>query len=177
MKRYPLVPFGNAVFDLEIECSIERRANMLAVSFELAGDLASLDIPRSVPTPSRQDRLWEDTCFEFFIAPKNSPQYWEFNLAPSGHWNVYHLDSYCKGLRAEPAVTTLPFAVRRQPDLLSLDLEVELDKFVQAGEPIQMAVSAVVKQHAARDTVTYWALKHCGAQPDFHLRDSFILDL
>ncbi len=175
MKRYPLVPFGNVIFDFEIACTVERRADVLAASFELAGDLAVLDIPQSVPTPSRQDRLWEDTCFEFFIAPKNSPQYWEVNLVPSGNWNVYHLDDYRQGLRAEPSVTTLPFAVRRQPGLLSLDVEVELDKLVQASEPIQVAISAVVKQQDGE--VSYWALAHCGTQPDFHLRESFIVEL
>jgi hypothetical protein len=177
VKRYSLLPFGNAIFDFEIECSIERRANTLAVSFELAGDLAALDIPQPVPTPARQDRLWEDTCFEFFIAPQNLPQYWEFNLAPSGNWNVYRLDSYRQGLRVESSVTMLPFAIRRQPDLLSLDLEVELDEFIQSSEPVQAAISAIVKQHALHSTVTYWALKHCGEQPDFHLRESFIVAL
>ena len=72
-------------------------------------------------------------------------------------------------------MTTLPFAVRRQPDLLSLDLEVELDKFVHVNEPIQMAISAVIR--CTDGAVSYWALVHCGDQPDFHLRKSFTIDL
>jgi hypothetical protein len=175
MKRYSLLPFGNELFDYEIACAVERRADVLAVSFELVGDLTTLDIPQPVPSPSRQERLWEDTCFEFFIAAKGSPHYWEFNLAPSGNWNVYRLDDYCQGLRPEPAVTALPFAVRRQSDLLSLDVEVELDRLVQADEPIQMAISAVTRR--IDGAVSCWALAHCGDQPDFHLRESFIVAL
>jgi hypothetical protein len=175
MQRYSLLSFENELFDYEITCAVERRANVLAVSFELAGDLAALHIPQLVSTLTRQDRLWEDTCFEFFIAPKNSPLYWEFNLAPSGDWNVYYLDDYRQGLRAEPSVTALPFAVHSQPGLLSLDMEVELTKFVPADEPIQMAISTVVQR--TDGTMSYWALAHCGDQPDFHLRESFIVEL
>ena len=61
--------------------------------------------------PARRDRLWEETCFEFFLAVKNSPRYWEFNLSPAGHWNVYRFADYRQGMQEEPAFASLPFSV------------------------------------------------------------------
>lgn len=76
-------------------------------------------------------------------------------------------------MREEPAFTSLPFSVQRQPDALLLSLEIDLGKIVRPEQKLEVAVSAVIKDIDGR--MSYWALAHPGPQPDFHLRDGFIL--
>ncbi len=173
MKRYALIPFGDPVPDLRLEVAVARHSNRLALNYALTGDLSSVMVPATSPIPSRRDELWQETCFEFFVAPKGSLQYWEFNLAPSGDWNVYHLSDYRQGMQAEARLVALPFTVRGRPDSLSLDLETDLDSIIPKDAPIQMAITAVIKR--IDGTFGYWALAHCGPQPDFHRRESFAI--
>ena len=154
---------------------INRRGDTLSIRYDLRGALAELVIPAPADLPSRKHRLWEETCFEFFLGVKDSPQYWEFNLSPSGHWNVYRFDGYRQGMAEETAFTSLPVSVRRRPDLLSVALELEIDRIVAADQPLAVGLAAVLR---FRDQgLTYWALTHPGPQADFHRRDSFLIDL
>ena len=54
-------------------------------------------------------------------------------------------------------------------------VEVELDKLVPSDQDLKIGISAVIK--TINNGVTFWALTHPGPQADFHLRDSFIVDL
>jgi hypothetical protein len=176
-RGFSLKPFPSAGLfpHLEITGNIGRRFNMLSLSYTLHGPLAELVIPAPADTRVRKNALWEETCFEFFLGMKNSDHYWEFNLSPAGHWNVYRFTSYRQGMQEEPAFTSLLFSVRVRPDALGLSLEIDLDKIIPAGQALEVAVSAVIK--TADGKITYWALAHPGPQPDFHRRDGFILEL
>ena len=176
-KRFPLQPFpgGTQPGDLRLTATVGRRSNIIAIQYVLLGNLTGLAIPAPAPIPSRKNKLWEETCFEFFVAVKNSPRYWEFNLSPSGHWNGYSFEAYRQGMREEMAFTSLPFTVNRQSDSLSLDLETDLGRIVKAGQAIEVAISAVIKRQDG--DVTFWALIHRGRQADFHLRDNFVVEL
>jgi hypothetical protein len=44
-----------------------------------------------------------------------------------------------------------------------------------AGLPLEISLTAVIEQ--VGKGVSYWALAHTGAEPDFHRRDSFRLGL
>jgi hypothetical protein len=44
-----------------------------------------------------------------------------------------------------------------------------------AGLPLEVSLTAVIEQVV--QGVSYWALAHTGAEPDFHRRDSFRLRL
>ncbi len=125
--------------------------------------------------PTRRSRLWEETCFEFFLGVMNSDQYWEFNLSPAGHWNVYRFTSYREGMKEELAFASLPFSIQNQPDALRLALELELGRIVPADQPVKVAISAVIRSIDGK--MLYWALIHPGPKPDFHRRDSFIVEL
>jgi hypothetical protein len=160
--------------DLEVIGTIARRANVLTIAYSLLGDLADVEIAPAAD-PTRQGKLWEATCFEFFLGTKNDKHYWEFNLSPTGHWNVYSFDDYRQGLKEETAFPILPFSVQVEPDALSLALKVNLGAIVPATQALEVAIATVVK-HRNGDR-SYWALKHPGKEPDFHLRDSFTLKL
>jgi hypothetical protein len=176
-RNFSLKPFlpADSLSDIEITGSISRASNTLAITYTLLGPLSELLIPPPAEMPSRKDALWEKTCFEFFLAPENSDQYWEFNLSPAGHWNVYSFKSYRQGMQEEPAFTALPFRVYRQPKAMKLSMKLDLARITPEDHTLQIAVSAVIK--ALSGKTTCWALTHPGPQADFHRRDAFILEL
>ncbi|MBL1200266.1 MAG: DOMON-like domain-containing protein [Nostoc sp. GBBB01] len=168
-------PFSESVANLEITGDISRNINQFSITYNLIGDLNQIAIAAPSNTPSRQHQLWENTCFEFFLSIKNSQQYWEFNLSPAGHWNVYRFDGYRQGMREEAALTTLAFNVTNQPNKLVLTLNIDLDKIISPEKIIEVAITTVIQYKDGG--FSYWALTHRGAEADFHLRDSFILEL
>lgn len=160
---------------VRITGNIARNSNTLFLSYELLCPLAELVIPAEAESRERRDFLWKETCFEFFLGKKDSDRYWEFNLSPSGHWNVYSFTSYRQGMREEPAFASLPFMVRTSADSLRLSLGLDLKKIIPAEQALQVAVSAVIKERDGK--ITYWALTHPGPDPDFHRRGGFVIEL
>ncbi len=155
--------------------SIARHANLLSVVYEIRGDLSEISVPEPADAPGRRDRLWEGTCLELFLGPDGSAAYWEFNLSPAGHWNVYRFESYREGMREEPVFSSLPFGVRTEPRMFRLSLDVDIGRLVPAGKGADVAVCAVVRTKAGESS--HWALSHPGLRPDFHRRDGFRLRL
>ena len=98
--RFLLKPFpGEATpAGVTIGGSIARRAAALSVRYEVRGDLSKVSIPTAAEAPRRRDRLWEETCLELFLGTEDSDRYWEFNLSPSGNWNVYRFTRYREGM-------------------------------------------------------------------------------
>ncbi|MFZ2446636.1 MAG: DOMON-like domain-containing protein [Syntrophobacteraceae bacterium] len=172
-----LKPFpGTEVPDgLGVRCDIGRRENVLSVAFELLGTKPDVLVPAPAAVPSRKDGLWENTCFELFLAPRDSQRYWEFNLSPSGDWNVYRFDGYREGMREEEAYSSLPLETRREGDSFVLLLAIDLGGLIRADLAVDAAISAVIRRRGQE--VSYWALVHCGPRPDFHRRDGFTMDL
>lgn len=159
--------------DVSITGHIGRSRQTLSLSYELQGSLVEVVIPGAAGPPRRKDELWTTTCFEFFLALPESQRYWEFNLSPAGHWNVYRFDGYRQGMQTESAFTILPFSVQIQPTRVRLDIEVDLEKIIPATQPLEVAITAVIQ--SAQGEVSYWALTHAGSQADFHLRQGFMI--
>jgi hypothetical protein len=175
--RFFLKPFpgeGNPA-GIAIGGSIARSADTLSVRCEVRGDLSKVSIPLAAEAPRRQDRLWEETCLELFLGTTDSAEYWEVNLSPSGHWNVYRFDKYREGMREEPAFASLPFAVRIGPDALELSIELDGGKILPAGKDLAASVAAVIG--ATDGGKSHWALVHPASRPDFHRREGFALTL
>jgi hypothetical protein len=174
---FSLIPFpsDSVRHDLIISGSVERRSNILAISFVLAGPLSEIVIPSAAEIPCRKNALWEETCFELFLGRQNSEEYYEFNFSPAGHWNVYRFTAYRQGMTEEPSFASLPFRVHQYPDALQLSIEIALDKIIKADQLLKIGISAVIKSINGR--TTYWALTHPGTRPDFHNKESFIIEL
>ena len=183
-QTFSLQPFPStkSLPNLKIVGNIARNSNQLTICYMLEGDFKEIALAKPTGgiappsnTRSRKHELWKDTCFEFFLSIKDSARYWEFNLSPAGHWNVYRFDAYRQGMQEETAFTILPFNVQNQAEGLALVLDVDLDKIVSAKQAIEVGITTVIKHRDGE--VTYWALTHRGAEADFHLRDSFIVEL
>ena len=176
-QDFSLQPFSpiSPTLNFKVTGTIARRAHELAIRYELTGQLGKLVIPSPADLPARRPGLWEETCFEFFLGVKDSPRYWEFNLSPAGPWNVYRFAGYRHGRVEETAFASLPRRVRRRPDNLRVDLELEIDRIVGADQSLEVGIAAVIE--IAGGGLTYWALTHPGLEADFHRRDSFLAEL
>ena len=160
---------------LAITGTISRCGQRLQILYRLQGPLDSLVIPPAAAAPARRDLLWQSTCLELFLACPGQDAYWEFNLSPAGHWNVYRLQGYRLDLAPEPAYQQLDLQVRRDPRELRLSLEIDLPPGLELDQPLQAAITAVFVQRSG--LIHYWALGHGGPEPDFHRRDGFLLRL
>ncbi|HET6824241.1 MAG TPA: DOMON-like domain-containing protein [Anaerolineales bacterium] len=150
--------------------------HVLTLHYTLSGNTDCVLLPHLSQTPGRKDELWRETCFEFFLAVKDQPGYWEFNMSPSGNWNVYRMDAYRRiGFREETAISKLEFEFGKGMDGHSLDVSVDLTPLFTTGSELQLAIAAVIQTRDGDET--YWALIHPAPNADFHLRESFILEL
>ena len=153
-----------------------RAENNLSIHYEVHGEIEQILFAASSSTPARKDDLWRATCFEFFIAIQDQPQYWEFNMSPSGNWNVYVMDAYRQvNMREETAFTQLPFEFRKTNDKVLLDISVDLNPILRMEQPLQIGVTAIIQTTNRNES--YWALAHPGPHADFHLRESFSIRL
>jgi hypothetical protein len=171
---YHLEPFPDGLSPgIAIVGRIVRDFSALTVEVELGGDLGEVVLEGTGESPARRHGLWEGTCLELFLAPGDSPVYWEFNLSSAGHWNVYRFSDYRQEMREEEAFGNLPFKFHRKPGSLVLAMEIDLAGIIHTPQSLDAAVCALVKHRGG--PMSYWALTHCGPRPDFHRRESFIL--
>ncbi len=174
---FDLVPFPGSPpsVSLRIEGSLHRHGN--STQFFITIVCANIDrirFPAHGKSSERKYGLWEQTCFEFFLAPKNSRRYWEFNISPSGAWNVYRFKNYREGMIEESAVLTLHSKVIRQRESLSISLDFDSRNLFGPELIMRAGVSAVIED--IKGMKSYWALAHMGEKPDFHARKSFTIE-
>lgn len=175
-KTFALIPYpAENIPSIEITGKFGREGNILSFHYSIQGKLENILLPEP-SNSSRQDDLWKATCFEFFIAIKDQPQYWEFNMSPSSKWNVYAMDAYRQvNMREEVVFTQLPFEFKKNDNEITLDISVDLDPIIQPETNLHIGVTTIIQTDDGNET--YWALAHPGPHADFHLRDSFILEL
>lgn len=181
LATFSLLPFESLPESttLSITGSLSRKNDQLTISYLMSGDVDAVVLPSFNTTDVREDRLWESTCFEFFLTAgaeklDQSP-YWEFNLSPTGAWNVFALDGYRKGLREETAFTQLPFSVSQSSEGVRLDISVDLSGLELSEPQWLLGVSAVCVLVGGEET--FWAIAHPSPEADFHSAGSFILQL
>ena len=144
----PFAPEGSR-HGVEITGHLARRPAALTIGYRLQGRLADVLLPAPPAAPARRHRLWEGTCFEFFLALQEAAPYWEFNLSPAGDWNVYRFSNYRQGQAIEPAFASLPFGVHRSPETLRLTLEVDLARIVPADRPLRWPLPRLSRRRTA----------------------------
>ena len=149
----------------------------LAVAYVIEGDIERLRIP--APQPARfADELWRHTCCELFIARENESAYHECNFSPSHAWATYAFArTRERAAQRDLSVVNPHIAVRRRADRLELDAVIRLDRLSSdyTDARLVLAVSAVIED--CDGALSYWALAHPQAKPDFHHPDAFVLEL
>lgn len=147
---------------------------LMTLRFEIIGSgNISCQLSEHDVASQRLDDLWKSTCFECFIAGA-SDNYQEWNFAPNGNWNAYDFDSYRKEM--QPANVQPPSIARTSTsDRARFEIDFSVGEEL-SFEVLKISLTAVVLEKGD-DKPFYWALSHAGAKSDFHLRESFTLEL
>lgn len=166
--RLPLIPHPSSPHGgLTLDVEARRREGILSLDYALAGPVERVLWPDPAPR-ERTDELWRTTCFEVFVTTRTG--YIEFNLSPSGAWAAYTFDGYREAMRdlevPPPLVVT-----RRAPGAFALTVDLPLPDDATA----HLGLTAVIE--GLDGTIGYWGLAHPSDKPDFHHRDSFVLEL
>lgn len=172
LVRHPAAPGNSPLRHIEASTTCLQNGG-LKLSYRLFGSPADIRIPATA-VPLATDGLWQHTCCELFIAPTNSSGYDEFNFSPSGQWAHYRFNAYRErddnfSPRIAPLITWQDLS-----DGFQLDATLSPQQ-LPASPSLQVSITAVIE--ASDGSKHYWALTHCAAQPDFHLRQSFCLTL
>ena len=145
-----------------------RLGERLRVNYQLSGPCDDLWLPEPAPRPQRLDELWQSTCLECFLARPGEESYWEVNLAPSGHWNVYRLEGYRQGLTPETACSRAPRLERQDPwPAVAFQMDLMLPPALAEAPVLEVGVTAVIATRGG--AISYWALQHPGEQADFQI--------
>lgn len=174
---FALCPFSadGTPSDLRLEGEVSREGDLLRLRYRLGGAIDTVRVPAPVASPERRDGLWTTTCFECFWGLEGERPYWELNLSPAGPWNLYRLEDYRLGLRPEPGYDQPLHRVSQGGGVLSVELDLPLPAPIPQDAPLQVAIAAVIEDRCGQ--LSYWALAHPEAEPDFHRRDAFLLRL
>jgi hypothetical protein len=176
---HELRPFESAA-DLAgtiLRAAVQGAGSVLSLRYVLRAPAGRWRVPDPRPDAARADGLWEHSCFEAFVAPTGGTGYWEVNLSPSGDWNVYRFDGYREGMRPEVRARTPAIRLERAScGTLTLHAGLDLASITELStHPLEVGLAAVLE--STDGVLSYWAMAHTPAKPDFHRRESFVVRL
>jgi hypothetical protein len=154
---------------------LQRDRDLLSVRYDFMADRNVLkwEMPT---TDSRQDELWQTTCAELFLKIPTNKAYWEFNFSPSGAWNAYSFTDYRTDRKPELNIDSVNIKNSIESDThRCLVVEFSLTGLNLADQTLQCGITAVAE--LSDHEKFYYALTHSSEKPDFHLADSFTLNI
>lgn len=170
--HYKLIPFSgdekSLFFTVNFQILPKAKVN---ITFNIKGDIDKIVVPELSSNPQRIDRLWEQTCFEFFIGEKKKENYYEVNLSPSKDWNVFAFDSYRMGKRDELKIENVNISIEKTKKSLNLSTIIDFSDLIHSKN-IVLGISAMTYDKS--ENGEYWAIKHSGDNPDFHSKANYI---
>ncbi len=140
----------------------------LALSYEFTAQQAQVLLPQP-NVPVFANELWKHTCFELFVAGSGHG-YREYNFSPSSAWAAYEFSDYRMGMA--PLMLEQPPAIHMNRQRMQVRLPLVS---LPSSSSHAIGLAAVIEECDGR--LSYWALKHPSAKPDFHHRSSFIGNL
>ncbi len=153
---------------------------LLTLEFLLHGELHRLRLPELLATPAhrpqRRDELWQHTCLELFARAGAGPGYLEFNFSPDGDWAAYEFEDY-RGARRnlEPAACTVRSI--REGNSLRVCAVLTVPTMAATGQGVAWQLNPAAVLESSDRALSYWALRHPRAQPDFHDPAGYICTL
>jgi hypothetical protein len=147
---------------LAVEAEARKAKGRLWLSYAVLGDLAALRLPASPPEP---EALWRHFCLEAFVAGDAAGGYCEYNFALPDAWGGYVFSGCRKPVAGQSPAAPLSMRWRRSPQGLRLVAE------LPCGPLVRLGLSAVLEDAAGK--LSYWAIAHPSAKPDFHLADGW----
>jgi hypothetical protein len=172
-----LIPF-QACEGLRLVCKVLWLSDVLTLRYEMTGRVFDVVLPRTGGggAPKRRDSLWKQTCLEAFLTTPSDPGYWELNLSWNGDWNAYRFSDYRQGQQTELRIDEPQgkAGISSETDF-SFESRIDLRRLLlNENDRILIGISAVLEIRG--EGLTYWAAKHSGEKPDFHCRESFVVE-
>lgn len=183
LKPFPgAIPLRSPQSQYTVSASVHLREERCELRFRVEARSpearAALQLTSPANSGSRKDGLWKTTCFEAFFKNPHQPGYLEWNAHRNGDWNLYAFDDYRKGMREVVAASEpLIFLDKTEGDTFEIGFSISRQILeLELGEaPWNVSLTMVIE--APLNEVHYWALAHCGKEPDFHLPESFLLSI
>ena len=119
--------------NITVEASLEIEDKNFKLEYQVKGEVNNYIFSK----PSREKRaneLWRATCFELFLAPKESLNYWELNLSPSKAWNFYAFDNYKLCMREEKNISLPIIHISQKKNNYSLSLKFNFDRELKEAD-------------------------------------------
>ena len=156
-----------------LTASAERDAEgWLRFRYVIHGAIDRIALPVRA-APQQTDDLWHHTCFEAFIAAEDHPAYLECNFSPSTAWATYSFSRFRTGMTTIVPLEPPHITLKAEHDRLVLEARVHLGDFT--ARSLRIGLTTVIEDKAGK--LSYWALRHPLAKPEFHHRGGFILRL
>ena len=153
-----------------VHASLGAVGQRVHIRFEIDAEPRALRWPEAT-VPAFRDGLWRHSCVELFCAGAQD-DYREFNFSPSGEFAVYGFDAYRSGMRSLELGTP---GILRHAGAAGLGVDVQMPaEWLGAHSQSPRAVGLTAVLEASDGSLSYWALRHPGAKPDFHDRVGFI---
>ena len=130
--------------------------------------------PETQAVLSRQDYLWESTCFELFVQVVGASEYLELNLSPARLWNAYSFDEYRRPPQMPPRRDERLRVLSLDVDARQLVTVIDLSNCFVAGQALRVGLTCVLKDQVGQ--CSYWALQH-GGEPDFHRASDWLVQV
>lgn len=148
-------------------------AGELRLDYLLNGDCTALRVPGPA-APVRRDGLWRHTCFEAFVTGGEGTAYREFNFSPSGEWAAYGFPVRRRDMQPLRLSRPPRIEITMAAESLRLYASVACADLPFDGV-LRIGLAAVIEDSGG--VLSYFALAHAGAEPDFHDPAGFILSL
>lgn len=167
-----LKAFNNSTSDFTLGADVIRAGSSLHLIYKISDLKNLLNLPPEFTADeqkiSREDGLWNETCFEMFLRPQSKSSYYEFNFSLKPAWNEYFFDGYRQPQPPNPCYDITLKKMTWDGQNLKLEL-LGLDPH----EKFDIGLTAVLKERTG--AIHYMATKHAGQTADFHHPDSFNL--
>lgn len=169
-------PAAPPACSVAIAAEVERTAAALTLTYTLRGALDRLRLPAAGALRLGRD-LWRQTCFEAFLRRADAAAYVELNFAPSRAWALHAFTATRQGGPVAAPAWAPALDVTRAADTFSLRAALPLERLAPGWgiAPLALALAAVLEGDDG--SLSYWALHHPAARPDFHHPGGFTLRL
>lgn len=182
MIKFQLKPFTEN--STQVSGVLSRYGSELNLNLQLSF-AKNLVLPTTEENGKRRVGLWQETCVEIFLKNQQSTEYLEYNLSPSGDWNLFFFKDYrvaYQGELFELPMNEVPGITHSLSNegLWRFDALVPLPKTIPWTKVIgqlEVGLAMVVKKQEGISELNYFSLTNHEAHLDFHDEKTFLIRL
>ncbi len=173
MAEFTLKNFQKKPFPFQLTSTVHHDDQAFYLVFKIQGDLGSINLGEYHPKKERVLKLWEKTCFEFFIKDQNSNQYLEFNFSPNFSWNAFYFQDYRSELREWEEIHSIEIDILNSLDHFTLMAKIPYKNIIQKLNSLNnLSYSTTAVLLEKDQSKSYWAIDHLDQVPNFHYFES-----